>query len=230
MAHTYLSWDKKIITDFASENINSLYNQGYVFTRAGWGRMDQTRSLRIDLTKFKLTSENKRVLKKAEAMELKTSSIPYSDYHWSIGKLATDFYTKKFGAGTFSANKAKELMTNKDKSNFNVLLQFVLPSEASRTQPDDPSPAAVGYCVARETDEILHYCYPFYNTESAIPNLGMGMMLRAILYASEAGKKFIYLGSFQRPGDSYKLQFEGLEWWDGLRWTDDIEKLKIILN
>jgi len=56
------------------------------------------------------------------------------------------------------------------------------------------------------------------------------MMIRAIAHAKEKGLKYIYLGSLQRPGDTYKLQFEGLEWWDGTEWQTDTEPLKAILN
>src|SRR3989344_6101553 len=41
-----------------------------------------------------------------------------------------------------------------------------------------------------------------------------------------APKKYIYLGSFSRPTDTYKLQFAGLEWFDGKQWQNNPEKLK----
>jgi arginyl-tRNA--protein-N-Asp/Glu arginylyltransferase len=88
----------------------------------------------------------------------------------------------------------------------------------------------IGYCIALETKNILHYCYPFYQLlltpHSLPPNIGMGMMLKAIVLAKENGKKYIYLGSFQRPTDTYKLQFSGLEWFDGKEWQNDLEELK----
>jgi arginyl-tRNA--protein-N-Asp/Glu arginylyltransferase len=90
----------------------------------------------------------------------------------------------------------------------------------------------IGYCIALETREIIHYSYPFYqltaNSYQLPPNLGLGMMLGAILYAKEHNKKHIYLGSFQRPSDVYKLQFKGLEWWDGEMWQTDLDDLKKI--
>ena len=58
----------------------------------------------------------------------------------------------------------------------------------------------------------------------------MGMMLKAINYAKENGKKYIYLGSAQRPTDTYKLQFKGLEWFDGERWSEDLGELKKVLK
>lgn len=210
----YLSWNEKILTDFSPETIETAYNDGYVLTRVGKGTMRQTRSLRIDLSKFTLSSENRRVLKKTEGLELAPSGLPYSDYHWSIAKLAKDFYTTKFGDGTFSANKVKEILTDEEKSNFNQLLVYKINTET------------VGYCVTYTNETLLHYSYPFYNLSETQSNLGMSMMLRAIISAQENHKKYIYLGSFQRPTDVYKLQFAGLEWFDGERWGDDLEQLK----
>lgn len=215
---SYFSWQTKVISDFADTYINTLYNEGFVFGRNGRGAMSQTRSLRIDLSKFELSSENRRVLKKTDGLILQPHSLPYTNYHWSIGKLAKDFYDTKFGDGTFSANKVKELLADSNKSNYNTLLTY---SDTEKI---------VGYCICKETNELIHYCYPFYNLESSLPNLGLGMMLRAIVWAKENGKKYIYLGSFQRPTDTYKLQFEGLEWFDGKEWQTDTDKLKSVLK
>ncbi len=249
----YLSWNEKTITDFSDNNIESAYNDGYVFTRVGKGVMKQTRSLRIDLEKFELSSENKRILKKTEELSLGISPIPYEQYTWEIHKLGKDFYEQKFGKGTFSAQKIKELITDKEKSNFNQLFVYSLPavilthSLRSVQAPEestpikknsiDPSSATtslgmtmpVGYCIALETKNILHYCYPFYNLDINYPNIGLGMMTKAIVWAKESNKKYIYLGSFSRPTDTYKLQFSGLEWFDGSGWQTNTDRLKTIL-
>ncbi|HAO52872.1 TPA: hypothetical protein DCQ85_05435, partial [Candidatus Magasanikbacteria bacterium] len=128
------------------------------------------------------------------------------------------FYDTKFGDGVFSANKVKEILTT--EQNFNKLFVYKVEEEK------------IGYTICFESEEMLHYSYPFYNLEpkNLKPNLGMSMMLSAIVYAKENNKKYIYLGSFQRPTDTYKLQFKGLEWFDGEKWSDDLEKLKQTLK
>ncbi len=214
----YLSWNEKTITDFSDKNIEAIYNDGYVFTRLGKGMMNQTRILRIDLNQFKLSSENKRILKKTEDLSLFVAPIPYDNYDWAIHKMGKDFYEHKFGVKTFSAQKIKELITDRNKSNFNKLFIYYKSGEN------------LGYCISLETASILHYCYPFYNLESNYPNLGMGMMLKAVMWAKENNKKYIYLGSAQRPADTYKLQFSGLEWFDGKKWSEDLIKLKKLLT
>ncbi|MBP9761361.1 MAG: hypothetical protein KBD15_03940 [Candidatus Magasanikbacteria bacterium] len=214
----YLYWDKKIITDFSLQNITLLYDKGYVFTRTEKGAMDQTRSVRIDLSQFALSSENKRILKKTEGLDLLQVSLPYAKYDWTIGKLAKDFYDTKFGTGVFSANKIKELLTDESKSNFNTLLVY---SMLGKT---------LGYSICFESDTLLHYSYPFYDLVASPKDMGMGMMLRAILHAQAFDKTYIYLGSAQRPSDTYKLQFSGLEWFDGKEWQSDLHELKTILS
>lgn len=216
----YLKWSEQTITDFSSKNINSLYNGGFLFTREHVGSMYQTRSLRVDLSKFELSSENRRVLKKTEDIGLMTYDLPYEKYNWKIAKTGKEFYQIKFGEGIFSANKIKELLTK--KHNFNKLFIY------------NNKQGAVGYCICFETNKILHYSYPFYVLRPTSyvfnPNTGIGMMLKAIIRAKENNKKYVYLGSAKDAKAKYKLQFAGLEWFDGKEWKKDVEELKQIIK
>ena len=219
----YYSTGNKTITDFSENNVTEMYNQGYVFTRLGKGVMNQTRSLRIDLSKFDLNSENRRVLKKSENLVGTSHALPLQDYSWEIHKLGKDFYTIKFGDQTMSASKIKEMFQNSEQSNMNYSFKFEIINPKSEK--------AAGYCLAYINNEIVHYGYPFYDLE--LPkelNLGMAMMLKAILWAKENGKKYIYLGSIVDQKAKYKLQFEGLEWWDEGKWSSDLDRLKNLIN
>jgi len=228
---SYLNWDTKIITDFSEENIEEMYDAGYVLTRVGHGVMNKTRSFRVDLSKFEMTSENRRIFKKAANYKLKIVPLPLSNYDWKIGKLAKDFYESR--EAHFSANKIKELLTDQKESNFNTLAEISAPS------------GNFGYVICYESKNIFHYSYPFYIEKKDEPSRGLSMMMLAIEYAKNSGKKYIYLGSLQRPSDTYKLQFKGAEWFtpseaprtdsgqvegfDG-SWQTDISPLKQILK
>ncbi|MEI6396946.1 MAG: hypothetical protein WCO48_02665 [Candidatus Taylorbacteria bacterium] len=216
----YLHWSEKTLTDLEPKNIAGAYDDGYVFTRLGKGVMQQTRSLRIDLAKFEMTSENRRILKKVEGLELQTAPLPYAGYDFSLGKLAKDFYEEKFGAGVMSAQKVKEMLTDAEKSNFNLLLTYsAKPKELHY----------LGFAICYRNDEILHYSYPFYDLKKAPKDMGLAMMTLAIQHAKESGLKYVYLGSLQRPTDTYKLQFEGIEWFDGKAWRTDLDEVKKVL-
>jgi len=218
MDKTYLNWDTKITEDFSHKNIESLHNKGYLFTRIGLGVMNKTRSFRIDLDDFEMSSENRRIERKSDDLILETATIPYKEYSWQIAKLGKDFYEKKFGDKTFSANKIKELLTS-EKTNFNFLLIY----------KDKETKKPLAYVICKETENIIHYSYPFYIQDEKRSSRGLGMMILAIQYAKNNGKKYIYLGSLQRPTDTYKLQFQGGEWFDGQKWQRDINPLKEIL-
>ncbi len=214
----YLHWDEKTITDFSEKNISDLYSAGYVFTRIGKGVMHQTRSVRIDLSKFSLTSENRRILKKTDGLEMNPTIVPMKNYAFSISKLGKDFYELKYGRGIMSANKIKEMMTDSNKSNFSAVFQYEF------------NKAIAGYAICYANKILLHYSYPFYDLNTAPKDMGLGMMIRAIEYAKNSGMKYIYLGSLQRPSDTYKLQFEGLEWFDGTAWSSDLVPVRDILQ
>lgn len=218
----YLNWDTKVIKDFSPENVARMYDAGYVFTRVDKGVMNKTRSFRVNLKAYAPSSENRRILRKAEHIELHTESIPYAEYDWSIGKLAKDFY-ERLGADV-SANKIKELLTEGHKSNFNTFLIFT----DSRSQEAVQSP--IGFVICYESHEILHYSYPFYIEDPKEPSRGLAMMTKAVEWAKASNKEYIYLGSLQRPSDTYKLQFLGGEWFDGERWQVDTSTLKELLR
>lgn len=149
----------------------------------------------------------------------------------------------------FSANKIKELLTSPE-SNFNVLLEYKfagpppfpsgatggLPSAAKDGNPSS-SPLSkggrttpVGYAICFENKDILHYAYPFYDLAIDLPNLGLGLMTKAIIWAKANGKKFVYLGSAKNRSSLYKLQFAGVEWWNKNKWKEDAKELKNILS
>lgn len=206
----YLKWKEEKIDSETAEVINRMYDNGFVFTRIDKGIMHQTRSIRIDLSKFELSSENRRILRKGESVILEKFTIPYESYKWEIGKMAKDFYDKKAG-GAFSANRIKELITTSD--NFNSLFSF----------------SGLGYAICYENNSILHYCYPFYDLEKSPKDMGLIMMTKVLEEAKTLGLKYVYLGSLQRPSDVYKLQFSGIEWFDGKGWKQDLEEVKKIL-
>ncbi|MFA6295356.1 MAG: hypothetical protein WC666_02955 [Candidatus Paceibacterota bacterium] len=249
----YLSWNETIISDFSEKNIGEMYEKGYVFTRISRGTMQQTRSVRIDLSLNELSSENRRILKKTEEIIISEQKLPLNsnEYDFSIGKMAKDFYDTKFGQCIMSAQKVKEMLTDPTKSNFTSLLVYdaVKSSNSSVnsinheanstdstnsveiTNTDDAKiNPSLGFTICYKDSSIIHYSYPFYDLTKSPKDMGLGMMTKAIEYAKEQGLKYVYLGSLQRPTDTYKLQFEGLEWFDGKNWQKDIGEVKEVLK
>lgn len=222
----YSNFGSKIIDFDSNLEIVKSYNNGFVASRTNYGDITQVRSLRINLKEFQLSSENRRILRKFNH-KIKLNPVPFQEYSWEIHKLGKDFYETKFGVGTFSANKIKELFTSAN-TNFNTILTFIN-YENNETE---------GYCIALQASniikdslsvtKILHYAYPFYKLELINSSFGIFMMTKTIVYAKEQNFNYIYLGSVHEKSALYKLQFKGLEWWDETtdKWNEDLSELK----
>lgn len=213
----YDKTDEINISDFSNENIEGMYEKGYKFTRVSKGNMQSTKNLRINLKDFELSSENRRILNKFPTLNVHFVNIPVIDYTYEIGKIGKDFYDTKFGKGTFSANKIKEILTN-EVSNFNALGIFEIDNKI------------VGYVIVYKTANILHYSYPFYLLEYEKTSLGLCMMTKVIELTKNENIKYVYIGGANSKKDMYKLQFKGLEWWDKDKWNRNIEELKEIIK
>lgn len=212
----YLKWDESTIDWNDQSAVNASYDKGYLFGRISPGYIYQTRSLRINLTEFSLSSENRRILRKWP-LEIELQDLPISKdkYDWRLAKLAKDFYTQKFADTQFSVVKLKQIFT--EANQFNALARFSIEGDT------------LGYSICHRNNEILHYCYPFYDLTDQTNNLGMGMILTAINWAQTEGLEYFYLGGATRPSDIYKLQFKGLQYWENSLWKEDINELKAFL-
>jgi arginyl-tRNA--protein-N-Asp/Glu arginylyltransferase len=205
------------IVETDNSKIPKFYSKGFLLTRKGVGVMQKVRSLRVDLSQFSLTSENRRVLRKNEDVSFSIYNLPLDDYNWKIHKMGADFYRQRFGDKVMSANKIKDMVKEK-KTSFNKLMVF------SKKSQD------LGYAICFEYGEILHYAYPFYDLSYTSKTLGIFMMTRAIIYAQDESLKYVYLGSVNSKEALYKLQFRGLSFFEKDSWKSDLEDLKRMLR
>jgi len=219
----YFSTDTIRVINLEEKKIIELYSNGYLFTRQSKGTLNQTRSLRINLSLFKVSSENRRILNKNPNLEFIVKSLPLETYSWEIHKLGKDFYSKKFGDHIMSASKIKEMFTEEKKSNMNATFIYTLKESVNK----------IGYSLIYINNNIIHYAYPFYDLNiPQVNNLGLAMMTKAIIWSKLSNKQYIYLGSVTDPKSKYKLQFEGLEWWNNeiKIWDTNIKKLKNLIK
>jgi len=201
-----------------SDTLENIYSMGFLPSRSRKDLFYLARSIRIDLSNFDLSSENRRITRKTDYIDIKEEPVKSFDYDFSIGKLGKDFYEKRFGKGVMSANRIKWLF--KDSSLTDVLVY----SDGQTGQ------RVFGYCLVNKTSNILHYAYPFYDVSYFEKNAGMGMMLKALLLARDAGIKHVYLGTCYTESSLYKLQFKGVEYFNGFKWSNDIDTLKDLVR
>lgn len=235
----YFKWDQKTLDINASDfelQLAEHYQRGYILGRIEPGYIWQTRSLRLDLKTFRPNSENRRVLKKFadSSLQFLDMQLPISEegYSWKIHSMGKQYYSTKFPGEKFSAAKIKAMLTTPFV--FNRLLVYHSASAIGFYNEGDDLQKLFdqtrGYNIGYLGNNFFHYCFPFYDLSQDTSNLGMYMMLHAILWAQLLGLDYIYLGGATRPTDKYKLQFKGLEWFDGKEWQTDLLSLKEVLN
>jgi hypothetical protein len=81
-----------------------------------------------------------------------------------------------------------------------------------------------------EGRELAYYYYAFYDLNYYARNLGMFMMTSAVMLFAERGCKQLCLGTCYSQTALYKTQFAGAEFFNGFRWSDDLDELKFIIR
>lgn len=201
----------------AGDDVDLIYQNGFLPARITTDLFYLARSVRIDLKNFQPTSENRRIERKNNYLSIAKVSYKDFKYSYEIGKLGKDFYDAKFGKKIMSAYKLKWLFTSGCCSHILVF-------------KDKSKERVLGYCPCFESTDILHYAYPFYDISLPYKDLGMGMMLAAIKLAFSEQKKYVYLGTLYTESSLYKLQFKGIEYFTGYEWSSDIEELKKLVR
>jgi hypothetical protein len=80
-----------------------------------------------------------------------------------------------------------------------------------------------------EPPHVAQYYYAFYDLNYYRQNLGMFMMTAAVDHFAKEKFEHIYLGSCYSPNALYKTQFAGAEFFNGARWSRNLEELKYLI-
>ena len=173
------------------------------------------RSLRVDLERFKETSENRRVLKKIAPLEPDLRKIPVEEFDVedpAFQDFCYDFAGKRFSEA-LSRERLQYILHTKSISD---IFEFSLKDKKA------------GYVIAIIEQDTLHYWFAFFDLNYPEYSLGKYMMYSVIRWAYENGLKYVYLGTAYGEKSLYKVRdFKGLSFFDGNRWNQDMKLLKL---
>ena len=172
------------------------------------------RSLRVNLSEFKDTSENRRLDKKIQVFEPRISLHKKEELikDAKFQAFCLDYANTKF-KGNMSAERFEYIL---NWPYFNYILKF----ETSEGK-------LMGYVFGVLTNESMHYWFSFYDLNFPQAGLGKWMMYRSIVWAKEQALKELYLGTCYGEKAMYKMRdFKGLAFFDGNQWDTDMKKLK----
>ncbi len=194
------------------------FNQGFLPSSRELDRFYLCRQVRVNLRGFHASSENRRILRKGEGLEVKLLPRAEFDYSPERREFFKTYADIRFGKNTMSYERLDALFSSKITSH---VLVFT----------DAKSGAQVGTATLYlESPTVAYYYYAFYDLGYYSRNLGMFMMTSAVSLFAERKFDHIYLGSCYSQNALYKTQFPGAEFFNGFRWSDDLEELKYLIR
>ena len=201
----------------AGDEAEKIYENGFLPIRSIPNVYYLARSIRVDLEKFEQSSENRRILRKTEGFE--SDLVPISEFNYTpqIQKFCKDYLAKKFGQESITAAGIKSIFKS-------GIYNYVFVWKERKTQKE------IGYAVSFISPSFVQYAHAFYDLRYFEQSLGARMMLEAVNWAKESNKKYIYLGTCYEKNALYKTEFKGVEFFNGFRWSQNLEELKELVR
>lgn len=202
----------------SGETPTQMFDAGFLPSSRNLDRFYLCRHIRVDLAKFKSSSENRRVLRKGEGITFEL--VSRAKYDFTPGRRAffKNYADIKFGKDTMSFERLDALFASPIISH---LLVFT----------DTATGAEVGtVTLYLEGNDLAFYYYAFYDLNYFQRNLGLFLMTTAVTEFAQRGTRHIYLGTCYSENALYKTQFAGAEFFNGFRWSHNLKELKYLLG
>src|SRR6202142_1577815 len=202
----------------AGETPADIFNAGFLPSSRNLDRFSLSRQVRVNLAKFKPSSENRRILRKGAGIDVKL--VPRDKYQYTPER--REFFKTyadiKFGKDVMTFERLDALFGSPIISH---LLVF------TDTKTDGEIGVATLYL---EGKALAFYYYAFYDLNYYARNLGMFMMTSAVELFAGRGFRQLYLGTCYSQTALYKTQLAGAEFFNGFCWSGDLDELKFIIR
>ena len=201
-----------------NEDLTEIYEHGFLpYTgdrQLNYPVFYKARSLRVNLNNFIDSSENRRIARKFENLELEIerTNINYNE-DADFKSFALDYAEKRFKGGQMDSERLDYVLS---RSYLSHVYRFFLDKKI------------VAYLLVVENGSIFHYWFCFFDLKlGADLPLGKYLMWRSIHLAKEKGCEYVYLGTCYGKRSLYKVRdFKGVEFHDGNSWSADVKRLK----
>jgi arginyl-tRNA--protein-N-Asp/Glu arginylyltransferase len=206
-------------TSEPDEAITPIYEAGFLPASSDptvHNQFYMARSIRVPLSAFSPTSENRRILKKYDGQfdieqlsrEALMQSEPFKDCFLS-------YFADRHGQSVMSRERLEGILNTE------------LPLQGIRYSHNG-TPAA--YVLEVLEGDIAHYWFSCYDTRYAGSSLGMWLMLDAVRRAKDTDLSQLYLGTAYGEKGRYKMNISPLEFWNGTIWDTDLKRLKQLVT
>ncbi|MCS7091342.1 MAG: GNAT family N-acetyltransferase [Verrucomicrobiota bacterium] len=194
-----------------------LMTAGFLPSSRQLDRFYLCRQIRVCLERYKASSENRRILRRGELFQADLQ--PRASFKWNAAhrQLCLACAEARFGPGKMTEDKLDELFHA-------PLTTHVL---HVRLRQDG---STIGLATLYlEGTRLGFYSYGFYDLNWRTHQLGMFMMTYAVDSLARSGVRHLHLGTCYTTKAWYKTQFAGVEFFNGFRWSDNLEELRHLL-
>jgi len=201
-----------------NETPGAIFDSGFLPSSFDFERFYMCRHIRVALSEFEQSSENRRVLRKCAGIEYRL--IPREEFTFTKQwrKFCKTYADIKFGKDVMTYERLDRLLSSKLATH---LLVFT----------DVESKKDVGIVTLYvEENRLAYFYYSFYDLNYYAKNLGMFIMTAAVDYFAQQQINHIYLGSCYSRNALYKTQFKGAQFFNGFRWSDDLKELRYLIR
>ena len=195
-----------------------IFNAGFLPSSRNLDRFYLCRQVRVNLAKFKPSSENRRILRKGAGIDVKLVPRDKFDYTPERRQFFKTYADIKFGKDVMTFERLDALFASPIISHLLVFTDLETEKEIGVAT------------IYLEGKSLAFYYYAFYDLNYYARNLGMFMMTSAVAQFAERGLRYLYLGSCYLENALYKTQFVGAEFFNGVRWSENLKELKHLIR
>lgn len=201
-----------------TDTIESAFERGFLPSLPDFSRFYLGRSARVSLSRFCPSSENRRVMRKGETIQSRLLPRAEFDYTAAWRDFCLNYSTQRFGENAMTRERLDRLFET-------PIVSHLLVYSDTQTNQD------IGLCLLYiDNTRFAYYYFAFYDLNYPLKSLGAYMMTSAIIELRESDARYVYLGTVYSRSALYKSQFKGFEFFNGIRWSDNIKELKAIID
>lgn len=194
------------------------FANGFLPSSYSLDRFYLCRQVRVDLSRFAASSENRRILRKGEGISIQV--VPRSEFAFTSERRAfcKAYADARFRPSGLSLERLDALLDSKIVTHVLVFTDTAINGEVGLVMLYLEEPA-VGF-----------YYYAFYDLSYFNRNLGMFMMTSAVAKLAKGGLRHLHLGTCYSIDALYKFQFEGAEFFNGVGWSPNLKELRWLVD
>ncbi len=209
--------ERKLFTSLQGDNAeklnDSLSHQGFrrsqnVLYRPSCTECAACLSARIDVSKFKMTKSQRRIMKRNAHLTRRATSPWATEEQYALFRR---YLENRHADGG---------MADMDVYEFAAMIEETPIRTRVIEYTDREADELVGSCLTDVLSDGLSMVYSFYTPDRPQDSLGTHVILDHIQIAQDAGLPYVYLGYWVPGSDKmgYKARFSGLELYTGGQW------------